>query len=230
MNSLFSSYDLSIQSAYIIRIPSNPVSEKLAGECAASCEKVGMPYAFWEAYDGTKDGITPSSHHRSFMKMLKVTDHYLTRTEVACALSHISLWVKCVEEDKCLMVLEHDALMVKPVERHPLFNAIGYFGCKEQVLEGWRVMQIPPHSSEGPNYHFMNRAHAYSLDPAIAKNMLAHVLKHGINKPLDMLLRADLFALYQPGVFAYDNPNKETTIFSRPTTGRSTVRNDKLTN
>jgi hypothetical protein len=229
MKSLFSSYDLSLQRAYIIRIASNAISEKLANECAISCEKVGMLYAFWDAYDGTNDSIVAPSHHNAFMRMIKITDHYLTRTEIACALSHISLWAKCVEEDKPMLVLEHDAIMVKPIAQHALFNAICYLGCKEQVHEGWGVQQIPPHSSEGPNYHFINRAHAYSVDPAVAKNMLAHVLKYGIGMPLDMLLRADIFSLYQPGVFAYDNPNKETTIFSRPASGRSTVRNDKLT-
>jgi hypothetical protein len=228
MKTLFCSYSHSIECAYIIRVKGNLLSEKSAQECAASCDKVEMPYAFWDAYDGTSESIMEPLHHSQFMRFLKVTDHYLTKTEVACALSHISLWAKCVEEDRPIVILEHDALLLKQVKEHSLFNSICYLGSKEQVFGKWGVYKTPPHSAEGPNYHFMNRAHAYSIDPAVAKNMLAHVLKYGINMPLDMILRADIFPMHQAGIFAYDNPSEETTISARPNGGRSTVRNYEL--
>jgi hypothetical protein len=162
------------------------------------------------------------------MNLLKVTDHYMTRGEVACALSHISLWVKCVEQDKPLIVLEHDAVMVQPYTNHAVFNSICYLGNNEQVNQGWAVMPTPPHASEGINYHFICRGHAYAIDPAVAKNLLAHVLKYGICAPLDILIRADIFPMHQMGVFAYDVRDADTTILGRPKEGRSTERNDNL--
>jgi hypothetical protein len=163
--------------------------------------------------------------------MVKVTDHYLTRGEVACALSHISLWQKCVLDDQPLVVLEHDSVMVQPYAHHAVFNSICYLGSNEQVNQGWQVLPTPPHASEGPNYHFICRAHAYAIDPAVAKNMLAHVLKYGISAPLDILLRADIFPIHQMGVYAYnawEGDMKDTTILGRPLEGRSTKRNDDL--
>jgi hypothetical protein len=81
----------------------------------------------------------------------------------------------------------------------------------------------------GKNYHFMCRAHSYSIDPAVAKNMLAHVLKYGINSSLDCMLRADIFPMHQMGVYAYDEGSlANTTILNRAGTDRSTVRNDDL--
>jgi hypothetical protein len=90
-------------------------------------------------------------------------------------------------------------------------------------------MPTPPHASEGPNYHFICRAHAYAIDPAVAKNLLSHVIKYGIAVPLDILIRADIFPIHQMGVYATDALDKtETTILGRPKHGRKTDRNDKL--
>lgn len=228
MKSLFFSYNLNVDCAYIIRVKGHNRSEELAKECAKSCEEVGMPYEFWDAYDGTEEVIKPPRHHGQFMNMIKVVDHYMTKGEVACALSHISLWAKCVEDDKPLVVLEHDAIMLSAYRNHGIYNSICYLGGNEQVVKNWDVLPIPPHASEGPNHHFICRAHAYSIDPAVAKNMLAHVLKFGLTGPLDIMLRTDIFPIHQMGLFAYDKTYEGTTIGGRATEGRSTTRNDNL--
>ena len=65
------------------------------------------------------------------MSMIKITDHYLTRGEVACALSHISLWAHCVKIDQPIVILEHDAVMVKAFTQHQSYNSIVYLGGSE---------------------------------------------------------------------------------------------------
>jgi hypothetical protein len=221
-------YDMAVDKAYIIRVADHKSSVEKAKRCADSCDSVGQSWEYWDAYNGISDPIIPPKQHGQFMNLVKVTDHYMTRGEVACALSHISLWVKCVEQDKPLVILEHDSVMVKPYANHSVFNSICYLGNNEQVNMGWQVMPTPPHASEGPNYHFICRAHAYAVDPAVAKNLLAHVLKFGICAPLDIMIRADVFPIYQMGVFAYDVKDADTTILGRPKDGRSTKRNDNL--
>lgn len=228
MKSLFSSYDTSVSKAYIIRVAGNENSETRATRCAESCDLVGMPWEYWDAYNGITDELVAPEHHSGVMEMVKITDHYLTRGEVACALSHISLWQKCVLDDQPLVVLEHDSVMVQPYVNHAVFNSICFLGSNEQVNQGWGVFPTPPHASEGPNYHFLCRAHAYAIDPAVAKNMLSHVLKYGICAPLDIMIRADIFPIHQMGIFAYDVKGEDTTILGRPKEGRSTQRNDNL--
>ena len=225
---LFYSYNNNVAKAYIIRIAGNAKSEELAKNCADSCSKVGQVYQYWDAYDGYENPIKPPKSESEVMNLIKVTDHYLTRGEVACALSHIGLWHHCAQIDQPIVILEHDALMVQPYTQHAVFNSICYLGGNEQVSQGWDVFPTPPHASEGPNYHFICRAHAYAIDPAVAKNMLSHVIKYGISAPLDILLRADIFPIHQMGVFAYDDGRKETTILGRPLEGRTTKRNDAL--
>lgn len=224
------SYDMVPSKAYIIRVVGNAASEEKAKRCAVSCEKVGQPYEFWDAYDGLADEIKAPAHHNVILDCIKVTDHYLTRGEVACALSHISLWAKCVLEDKPLVILEHDSLMLQPYTQHAVFNSICYLGSHEQVKLKWHVSATPPHATEGENYHFLCRAHAYAIDPAVAKNLLSYVIKMGICTSLDMLIRADLFPIHQMGVYAYNvfESREETTIKGRALEGRTTKRNDGL--
>jgi hypothetical protein len=125
--------------------------------------------------------------------------------------------------------------MIQSYLLHQVYNSICYLGGNEQVNLGWKQLPTPPHASEGPNYHFICRAHAYAIDPCVAKNLLSHVLKFGICAPLDIIVRADVFPIHQMGVFAYDmketeedNKTLKTTILGRPLEGRSTVRNDDL--
>ena len=228
MKSLYWSHNMdNVYGAFIVRVNGNETSENLAQRCAASCDRVGQKYEFWDAYNGISNPIQKPNHHNNTMDLLKITDHYLTRGEVACAMSHISLWIKCILLDQPIVILEHDAIMLKQYNIHPLYNSIAYLGGREQKEQHWPVKSIPPFASEGLNYHFICRAHAYAIDPIVAKNMLAHVIKMGIHAPLDIMLRADLFPIHQLDLFAYDLDG-ETTILERPKDGRTTEKNDNL--
>jgi len=229
-NSLFYSHNINVEQSYIITLKNNSVSENYSRRCQESCRKVEMPFTVWDAFDGTQGTIDIPGHSKNsdIMKMLKVTDHYLTRTELACALSHISLWVKCVLIDSPIVVLEHDAIMVRKFEHHGHLNSIVYLGGREWAKKDWKIYPIPPHASEGPNYLFICRAHAYSIDPMVAKNLIAHVIKFGICAPLDIMMRADLFNITHQGLYAFDDSELENTINKRPDTGRSTKLNSNL--
>lgn len=231
---LFYSRNCEVEHAYIITVKGNESSEKYSERCQQSCTQVGMKYQVWDAFDGTQGPITTPAQceNDSFMRMLKVTDHYLTRGEVACALSHISLWAHCVKIDRPIVILEHDSIVVRKFEMMSTYNSVVYLGGSEWAVQGWKMYPIPPHASEGPNYLFICRAHAYAIDPVVAKNLLAHVLKMGICAPLDIIMKADLFNISHQGLFAYDKNIdlvNDTTIKSRPKAGRTTDRNDNLT-
>jgi GR25 family glycosyltransferase involved in LPS biosynthesis len=234
MLKLFRNNDTVVESAYIITVRGNSNSERYSARCQQSCQDVGMPFKIWDAYNGTgqDNQIIAPNHLKndSVMNMLKITDHYMTRGEVACALSHISLWVHCAVIDKPIVILEHDAIMCKKFEVVDNYNTIIYLGGNEWKNQGWNIYPIPPHASEGPNYLFICRAHAYAIDPAMAKNLISYVIKNGIVAPLDIMLRADLFNISHKGLYAYDNSidKVDTTIKARPQQGRSTKRNDKL--
>ena len=215
------SYDRAIESAYIITVKGNDVSERMSLRCQQSCNDVGMPYKVWDAYNGTSGIIVPPKQclDKHYMSWFKQLDHELSVTEVACALSHISLWCHCIDIDKPIIILEHDVVMIKKMLSHELYNSIVYLGNIEQAKKNWPILTTPTHATNGHNYHFICRAHAYAIDPQVAKNMVAHVLKMGICESLDMMLRADIFNIVEFGVHAYDEADiANTTITGRKKT------------
>ena len=216
MLTLNRNYSLQVESAYIITIQNHKISEDQAIACAESCDSVGQKHQTWWAFDGTSGAIQVPENLKSqnWLKWIKVVDHHLSVTEVACALSHISLWAHCIEVDQPIIVLEHDAIMVQAYQTHPYYNAIAYLGSLEQKKGTMPVTPIPPHGTLNPNYHMICRAHAYALDPAMANQLLSHVLRLGIHESLDVMIRPELFTIVQPGFYAYDN-FQTTTIVNR---------------
>lgn len=229
MLNLFYSRQIDVESAYIITLKGNDISEKLSKRCQQSCINVGMNYNIWEGFDGKKETIQIPEHSKNsdILKLIKITDHYLTKTEVACFLSHLSLWIQCCIIDKPIVILEHDSIMIEKFTKHQALNSIIYLGGLEWAKKNWKIYPIPPHASEGPNYLFICRAHAYSIDPLVAKNLVSHVIKYGISCPVDIFMRADIFNISHDGLYAYDLDD-ETTITNRPKNGRTTKRNDRL--
>lgn len=207
---------IDVENAYIITIKGNETSEELSARCQQSCLNTGMPYTIWEAFDGTSGEIKVPENLKdeSWLKWIKLYETFLSTSEIACYLSHLSLWVRCLELDQPIVILEHDAVMVNPYRIHYGFNQIVYLGCQEQT-RGWDVTPIPPHGRKNPNYKFMLRAHAYAVDPHSAKNLVAHTLKYGINESLDVTMRSDIFGIIQGGLWAIDIPSDRSTISNR---------------
>ena len=55
MKSLFFSYNMDVEKAYLIRVKGNDDSEKQPLNCAASCNNVGMSFLYWDAFNGISD-------------------------------------------------------------------------------------------------------------------------------------------------------------------------------
>lgn len=218
MNNLFyHSYNLNVSQAYIIHVKDNPVSVDLAQRCLNSCNKINFKASLYEGFDGTGKEIIVPDHikHQSWYKWLKITDHYQSLAEVACSLSHISLWVKCMEEDQPLVILEHDAIMVKPYVKHEIYNGIVYLGSQSDLRDTEKFNKlIPEFSAINKNWNFINRAHAYAIDPAAARKLFTNVLDRGIYESADVMIKADDVAIIQTGFYAYDLPG-ETIIKTR---------------
>ena len=134
-------------------------------------------------------------------------------TQIACFLSHYSLWCMCLDKDRPIVILEHDAIMVRQYLKHKYYNNIVYMGGIEQAKFGKLVYSVPPHASDHKGLdRFICRAHAYAIDPAIAKNLVSYSINHGIITTADAIIRCDMFGIVQDGVYAYDDPHGLSTI------------------
>lgn len=214
MSFLFNTYNLQVENAYIIHVPTNEVSAELANRCLQSCNKINYRATLYDGFDGTGSELIVPSHlmDQSWHKWLKVTDHYQSLAEIACSLSHISLWVKCMELDQPIVILEHDAIMVKPYTTHEIYNGIVYLGSVDNLRTPEISKSLTPrYSAINKNWNFINRAHAYSIDPAAARKLFTCVLSRGIYESADVMIRVDDVAIVQTGFYAYELPG-ETII------------------
>jgi hypothetical protein len=212
-NSTKFSEEREIESAYIITIRNNEISETMAKRCIDSCNSVGMPYKVWEAFDGTGNDlkIPKKLQDKEYIYWLKQVNCRMSPTQIAVFYSHYSLWCHCITIDKPIVILEHDAVMVKPYKFHKYYNCIEFLGCEEQAAGVEITPHIPPHGTiYDRRWRFLCRAHAYAIDPSIARNMVSYVIREGIVKTLDVALRADIFGIVQNDMYAYDLRGEST--------------------
>jgi len=230
----YNQHEMDIEGTYIISIQGNKVSEQLTQQCLASCEKVGQPNVqVFPAFDATGSKVKVQQHDlglpvgelgsikvpeflqgQAFLNFLRLKRCDLLMTQIACFLSHYSLWCMCLDKDRPIVILEHDAVMVKPFLRHNYLNNIVYLGGSEQIHGSLKDTDtIPPHASDQQGLdRFICRAHAYSIDPIMAKNLVSYAIQHGIITTADAMMRYDMFGIVQNGVYAYDNPHDQSTI------------------
>ena len=206
--SLLFSEEREIESAYIITVKGNAESEKLAFRCMVTCKEVGQPVKLWPAFDGTNKRdiiVPPELKDQNYLKWIKQPNDKYSTTQIAVFFSHLSLWAHCAAIDRPIIILEHDAVVVKRLERHNYYNCIQYLGSKENMLTRKVPVGIPPHGSiYNGHWRFICRAHAYAIDPPIARNLLSYAIREGITKTLDVFMRCDIFAIVQDDLYAYD--------------------------
>jgi GR25 family glycosyltransferase involved in LPS biosynthesis len=232
---LKNSYVREIDKAYIIAIKGNEKSEKQLERCIESLEFVKMPYEIFYGYDGTKDNKVKTPDHlknKEYMKWLKVADHMLNLPEVCCALSHIALWAHCITIDKPIVILEHDALMLRKITEFRGYNVLHYLGHiieinklltplieenlineRENVIEYYERNNIEPKphvrypmiNVANNNYHYPLGLHAYAIDPFMAKRLFSEVMKTGIINPIDVFVDTSKFEVTQEEIYAFQN-------------------------
>lgn len=207
-SSLLFSDNRKIESAYVITIKDNAESEKLAARCVSSCKNVDQPVKLWQAFDGTnkKDIVVPPHlEHLTYWKWIKQPNDKYSTSQIAVFFSHLSLWARCATIDQPIIILEHDAIMLHKLDTHKFYNCIQFLGCKEQFVFNKVPIGLPPHGSiYNGHWRFICRAHAYAIDPPIARNLLSYAIREGMTKTLDVFMRCDLFSIIQDGLYAYD--------------------------
>ena len=86
-------------------------------------------------------------------------------------------------------------------------------GCEQKEGSLRSNDTIPPHASDQQGLdRFICRAHAYAIDPIMAKNLVSYAINHGIITTADAMMRYDMFGIVQEGIYAWDNPHDLSTI------------------
>jgi GR25 family glycosyltransferase involved in LPS biosynthesis len=170
------------QKAYIIRI-SNEVSRRYAKDAAESCERIGLPYEFFNGIED-KTAYEAWTQCQFPVKMLGV---YKTSKvdKAACAtVSHAMVWDKIASRKETAVVLEHDAVMLQPVSVDIPDDAIVTLGYKLKNPQGFNHVNAgPPTKLTSIDGH--EGAHAYAITWKTATSMLTELNNLGVSLPID---------------------------------------------
>jgi hypothetical protein len=146
---------------FVIAIKGHPASESQLQDCLASAEKFNWKIeTFWGV-----DGRTITSETWKEEGLIPRLDKpTMSRPGVqGCFLSHWMLWKKCTDLNEPIIILEHDAIILKDWELLNTADSVvklhrKYSGKKEKV--------------DIDTGHWSKSAHAYCLTPYHASKLI----------------------------------------------------------
>ena len=164
--------------AMILRI-NKPVSIEYAKTCSDSCDKVGLK---WEYFEGYMDLPGRRAWERIGIKLNWEIGAYPNEPinpAECCTAGHIAMW-KAISEgnDEAVVILEHDAVMLHPIEIDIPDNMIVALGYKTPTPEKYdHVAAGKPTEIIKINGH--EGAHAYAISKKTAKMLIDEIEKRG---------------------------------------------------
>lgn len=223
-----------IDSYYIITLRGNETSEKYAKRCKDSCVEAGVdpdmvyffqavdgtseddilnypPGGYWTAYPDEAYVYPPDINTRKLENQVDKTK--ISKTEAATFFSHYILWRKCCWINKPIVIMEHDAILLRELSVFPFTNSILYLGNETHEAYDFSLEQyIRPQFRSNGEVDFIDRCHAYAIDPAMARNLIFKVWREGIKTPVDAFMTPTDFCIIQPVPFIATVESGETTI------------------
>ena len=100
--------------SYIITMQGNTISETLAKECMDSAKKFGLNPEIFPAVHGNQIDSAWREHNLKYFKFNQRIKK-LNQGTIGCLISHLLLWKKCIAIKKPILVLEHDAVVIRPI-------------------------------------------------------------------------------------------------------------------
>ncbi len=150
-----------IRKAIILRHPA-PYSIKYSEECAASCEKYGIPYEFFDGYYTTDvEELNRLSGWRFPNAWVK---------EYCCTAGHLNIWRKVIQEGGAVAVLEHDAIVKRRMDDIEVTDGeVVFLGLRVENRNDYEcpegdIRLIPINKFEG--------THAYAITPVTARRLV----------------------------------------------------------
>lgn len=167
--------------AYILRIPNSPRSVEYAKTAAESCDRVGLT---WEYFDGV-EGKHPDEIWGKDNE-LGITNYFRDMHTAAanCTHGHFLIWKKIADNNECAIILEHDALMLHPINIPILDHTINVLGYKLRDITRY------DYQAAGVTKHFVpiqthRGAHAYALTANTARELLKELQEEGVEVCVD---------------------------------------------
>lgn len=172
--------------AYILKIDT-PISNEYAAIAAASCDNVSLPWTYFQGFQGMK-GREAWLKTGIKMKFTEVTgknpDTDGERAE-CCSAGHGAIWKAIADgPDAAAIILEHDALMLHPMNLDIPDGIIVALGYKIPIPSKYNHRNAgPPRELIEINWH--EGAHAYAITRNTAKMLIDEIEERGVMAAVD---------------------------------------------
>jgi len=155
-------------------------SQKYASDVADSCREVGLPWEYVEWYQGKPELAWQNT---GVPKPTKVSGGAAAQ---CCYSGHIAIWKKIADSGKAAIVLEHDGMMLWPVNVEIPENMIVVLGYKLEHPTNY------DHRAAGPPFQIIDvkgggheGSHAYAITPKTAEKLLEEIATMGCSGAID---------------------------------------------
>lgn len=182
--------------SFIITMHGEPISESLANDCLYSTEKFGIQPKIFNGTHGEQIDSEWKQHNLKEFKFNKRIKK-LNRGAIGCTISHLKLWKKCIELQSPILILEHDALMIRNIPQSILdkFEDVCNLDWLSRITTNYDTevtqdrgqavnlfkVKRPPYSGlELYNKSHIKGAHSYIVKPQGAKKLIDWLWAHGV--------------------------------------------------
>lgn len=175
--------------AYVITITDLDLSVKTAQRCIESARNVGINVELFTAIT-PKDDLEKLCNAEKIDRRLFNSKYSRKENTTACFLSHYFLWRRCIELNETLLILEHDAVFISPLENFSFDKLVSIgkpsFGTYNTPTRG-----LGPLVSKD----FLPGAHAYLLKPEGAMALIKQASQRAA--PADVFMNKNDFPWIQ---------------------------------
>lgn len=173
---------MKINKTYIIYIET-PMSREYADHTIKSCKELGIEYELFEGYK-PKD-------QRELWKNFKLTAGIsipkykpMAIGAAGCTASHAHLWKQIADKKECAVILEHDGMMLHPVEIDIPDDKIVALGYKYYDWDKYDYKKAGP-PQKLVDVKFNPGSHAYAITHVMAQTLVDEIEKDGITEAID---------------------------------------------
>ena len=165
---------------YVITIDTNSKSINVANRCINSGNKFGLDIKMFNAFTPRHNPLKIlESRNFNIKNFTRPSYHSYEEEAAGCFLSHLTLWEKCIEINKTIIILEHDAIIINEIP----FNILDGTGFDKVINLG------KPATGEFDTPEFTGASlmvsstrfkgtHAYAIKPAGALKLINQAKIH----------------------------------------------------
>jgi len=199
--------------SFIIRLKNNAISESQARDCVDQARLFDIDVEYFDAVNGLE--------HEAHCEKLNIRPLKFFKKGLpgvyGCLLSHYYLWLKCIELDEPIVILEHDGYFIRPLPDDildrfqdvlkldslnpydPEYSTIiedsfyvenddSSLGDGSSLTDGLKISEIDKNKKLHNDAGFYSwGSYAYIIKPHAAQSMIDWIAEHGF-LPSDQLL------------------------------------------